>query len=167
LTTLEVKSLSESTVPIKNLLEVATIYHNLLFSYQRALKKHSGEMANMYIHPAINHMLDMDEEGGLKLDKSHTFEEAVSAFTDFLARSKVVKQCSLENIGEDKYVFRVEGCIWSGKVHNQKVGHTDVTCPYALITMALYKKFKGQIANETESDYVSNGTETVIEPAFY
>jgi hypothetical protein len=121
----------------------------------------------MYIHPAINHLLEMDEEGGLKLDKSKTFEEAVSAFTDFLVRSKIVKQCSLENVGEDEYVFRVEGCIWSSKVHDREVSLKDVTCPFALVAMALYKKYKGQVAEEAESEYFSNGTETTIEPASY
>jgi hypothetical protein len=119
----------------------------------------------MYLHPAISQLLEMDEEGGLKLAGSINFVEAVSAFTDFLTRSKIVRQCSLYHIEGDKYVFRVEGCIWSGKVHNRKVNLKDVTCPYALVTMALYKKFKGQAANETESEYFSNGTETAIEPA--
>ena len=157
--------MSDSAVLVSNLLEVGTLYHNLLFSYQRGLRFHLGERSNMYIHPAISHLLEMDEEGGLKLKSSKTFEEAVASFTDFLARSKTVRQCSLENVGEDKYVFRVEGCIWSGKVHNRHVSLNDVTCPYALVTMALYKKFKGLAVNEAESEYFSNGTETIIEPA--
>jgi hypothetical protein len=55
-----------------------------------------GPRANVYVHPAIEHLLSMDEEGGLKLDSSKSFEEAVSAFTDFLVRSKIVKNCTLE-----------------------------------------------------------------------
>ena len=159
--------MSESTALVKNLLEIGTLFHSLLFSYQRGLKHHLGVRSTMYIHPAINHLLEMDEEGGLKLDKSKTFEEAVSAFTDFLVRSKIVKQCTLENVGEDEYVFRVEGCIWSGKVHDREVSLKDVTCPFALVVMALYKKYKGQVAEETESEYFYNGTETIIEPASY
>jgi len=31
--------------------------------------------------------------------------------------------------------------------------------------MALYKKFKGQVANERESEYFYNGTETILEPS--
>jgi hypothetical protein len=33
--------------------------------------------------------------------------------------------------------------------------------------MALYKKYKGFISKEHESEYFSNGTETVLEPATY
>jgi hypothetical protein len=124
-----------------------------------------GERSNTYIHPAINHLLEMDEEGGLRLDRSKTFEEALSAFMDFLARSKVVKNCSLDKIEDEKYVFRVEGCIWAGKVHTRQVSLNDVTCPYALVAMALYKKYKGFVASENESEYFSSGTETVLEPA--
>jgi hypothetical protein len=162
---LEGGNLSDTSALVNNLLEIGNLYHNMLFSYQRALRFHLGERSNMYIHPAISHLLEMDEEGGLKLNRSKNFEEAVSAFADFLTRSKIVRQCTLESMEEDRYVFRVEGCIWSGKVHNRQVSLKDVTCPYALVIMALYKKFKGQAANETESEYFSNGTETPIEPA--
>ena len=66
-------------------------------------------------------MLKIDEEGGLKLDKSKTFEEAVSAFTDFVVRSKIVKNCNLEKVDEDKYAFRVEGAFGQAKVTQGKL----------------------------------------------
>ena len=148
----------------KYILDVGTIYHNLLFSYQRSLKLHLGSRSAIYVHPTLEHLLRMEEDGGLKLADSKTFEEAVSAFGDFLAKGKIVRNCLLEKIAEDKYVFRVEGCIWSGKVHTQ-VDLKDVTCPYAMVAMALYRKFKGQVANERESEYFYNGTETILEPS--
>ena len=151
----------------KNLLEIGTLYHSLLFSYQRGLRKYMGSQSNAYIHPAISNLLEMDEEGGLKLGNSKTFEEALTAFTDFLVRTKMVKECTLHKIGEDNYVFKVEGCIWSGKVHTRQVSLKDVTCPYALVAMALYKKYKGFVPSENESEYFYNGTETVLEPASY
>jgi hypothetical protein len=157
--------MAESAELIKNLLEVGTVYHSLLFSYQRGLKRYMGERSNIYLNSTIEHLLEMDEEGGLKLEKSKTFEEAVFAFTDFLARSKIVKKCSLGKVNEGKYVFKVEGCIWSGKVHTRQVSLKDVTCPYALVVMALYKKYKGFISSENDSEYFSNGTETIIESA--
>jgi hypothetical protein len=159
--------LDESSELIKNLLEVGTVYHSLLFSYQRGLKRYMGSRANIYVNPAIEHLLEMDEEGGLKLEKSKTFEEAVSAFSDFLARSKIVKNCTLEKVDEGKYVFRVEGCVWAGKVHTRQVSLKDVTCPYALVAMALYKKYKGFVSSENDSEYFYNGTETILEPASY
>ena len=156
---------AESSELVKNLVEVGTVYHSLLFSYQRGLKYYMGPRANVYVHPAIEHLLNMDEEGGLKLDNSKCFEEAVSVFTDFLVRSKMVKNCTLEKTREEKYVFRVEGCIWAGKVHTRQVSPKDVTCPYALIAMAFYKKYKGFISRENDSEYFHDGTETVLEPA--
>jgi hypothetical protein len=156
--------LAESAELVKNLLEVGTVYHSLLFSYQRGLKKHMGSSANIYAHPAIDHLLKMDEEGGVKLAESKSFEAAVTAFSDFLARSKIVKNSTLEKIDEDKYVFKVEGCVWAGKVHTRQVSLKDVTCPYALIAMALYKKYKGIISKENDSEYFYNGTQTTLEP---
>lgn len=157
--------MSESNDLTKNLLEIGTLYHSLLFSYQRALKYHQGAQASIYIHPTIDHLLKMDQEGGLKLENSKTFEEAINAFTDFLSRSKIVKTCRLTKLEEDKYAFKVEGCIWAGKVHDRQVNLNDVTCPYAIVAMALYKKYKGFISEEAESEYFSNGTETIIAPA--
>src|SRR3972149_2532278 len=98
------------------MLDVGTIYHNLLFSYQRSLKLHLGSRSAIYVHPTLEHLLRMEEDGGLKLADSKTFEEAVSAFGDFLAKGKIVRNCYLEKIEEDKYVFRVEGCIWSENI---------------------------------------------------
>jgi len=111
------------------------------------------------------HLLEVDKEGILKLEESKTFEEAVFAFTDFLARSKMVKNCRLEKVKEGKYIFKVEGCIWSGKVHTRQVSLKDVTCPYALVAMALYRKYFGFVSSENDSEYFANGTETVLEPA--
>ena len=159
--------MADYTESEKNLLEIGTLYHSLLFSYQRGLRKYMGSNSNAYIHPAISHLLEMDEEGGLKLDNSKTFEEALAAFADFLVRSKVVEKWALDKIGEDNYVFRVEGCIWSGKVHTRQVSFKDVTCPYALIAMALYKKYKGFVPSESGSEYFYNGTETILEPSSF
>ncbi len=158
--------MAEQTELIKSLIEVGTVYHSLLFSYQRGLKQHMGSNSNLYIHPAISHLLEMDEQGGLKLDKSKTFEEAVSAFIGFLERSKMVKKCTLDKIDENSYTFKVEGCIWAGKVHTRQTSLNDVTCPYALLTMALYKKYKGFISKENESEYFYNGTETTLMASF-
>ena len=157
--------MAQGDVLEKNLLEIGTLYHSLLFSYQRGMRKYMGSRSKVYIHPAISELLEMDEEGGLKLDSSKTFEEALTAFTNFLVRSKIVQKCMLDKIGEDNYVFRVEGCIWSGQVHTPQVSLKDVTCPYALVAMALYKKYKGFISNENESEYFHNGTETILEPS--
>ena len=147
-----------------HVLDIGTIYHNLLFSYQRSLKTYLGSGSGIYIHPTLDHLLRMEEEGGLKLADSKTLEEALTAFSGFLVRGKIVKACNFEKIGEDQYVFKVEDCIFAPKVHSQ-VNLKDVTCPYGMVAMALYKKFKGQIANERESEYHANGTETILESA--
>lgn len=157
---------SESTDLAKNLLEVGSLYHSVLFSYQRGLKHHLGDRANIYVNPAINHLLGM-EENGLKLDQCESFEQAISALSDFLSKSKMVKCLTLEDLGEDNYAFRVEGCVFAGRIHTREVSLKDVTCPYALVAMALYKKCKGFVANENESEYFHDGTETILEPAKY
>jgi hypothetical protein len=98
-------------------LDIGTIYHNLLFSFQRSLKLHLGSRSGIFIHPALDHLLRMEEQGSLKIGNSKTLEEALSAFADFLVKDKIVEACSTERIGEDKYIFKVKGCMWAKKVH--------------------------------------------------
>jgi hypothetical protein len=75
-----------------------------------------------------------------------------------------VKSLKLEEREENQFVVRVEGCIWASRVH-KLVNINDVTCPFAMVTISLYEKFKGKLVNEKESEYRADGTETIVEPS--
>ena len=145
------------------MMDIGTIFHNLLFSYQRSLKNVLGTGSEIFVDPTINVLLNIEEEDRLKLVSSKTLEEALQNFADFLVKAKVAGACSFKKAGDDKYAFKVNDCIWANHIH-KALNPKDVVCPYGLVAMALYKKFKGNKVNERESTYYSNGSETTLEP---
>ena len=148
-------------------LDVGALYHDLLFSYQRAQKLYHGPRGSSYVlQSTLNFLLRIEEQGRIDIENSQNFEEAISKFADFLKKGKIIKSLTIEELDPDQYSIRVEGCIFAGKVHKM-VNTKDVTCPYAMVAMSLFNKFKGKPAIERESTYFENGTQTIIEPALF
>jgi hypothetical protein len=57
----------------------------------------------------------------LKIGDSKTLDDALSVFADFLVKGKIVETCSSTvRIGEDKYVFKVKGCLWAKQVYAEQ-----------------------------------------------
>lgn len=147
----------------KYMMDIGTIFHNLFFAYQKSMKNILQSGAEIFVDPTINILHKIEEEDNLKLVNSNSLEDALQNFADFLVKSKAVGSCTYKKLGEDKYVFKVEDCIWANYIHKM-LEPKDVVCPYGLVAMSLYKKFKGCTINNRESTYYSNGTETVLEP---
>jgi hypothetical protein len=148
---------------LSSVLDVGALYHDLLFSYQRAQKLYHGQRGSNYVlQSTLNFLLRIEEQGRLDIESSKNFEEAISKFADFLKKGKIIKSLTAEELDQDQYSLRVEGCIFAGKVH--KMCNTkDVTCPYAMVAMSLFNKLKGKPAIERESTYFESGTQTIIE----
>jgi hypothetical protein len=148
-----------------SILEVGALYHDLLFSYQRAQKLYHGPRGSDYVlHSALNFLTHIEGQATLEVEKSRTFEEAMNKLAIFLKKGKIIKTLTIEELDQDQYMLRVEGCIFAGKVH-KLVNTKDVACPYAVIAMSIYNKFKGKAAKEAESMYFAGGTQTLIGPA--
>lgn len=145
------------------ILEVGALYHDLLFSYQRAQKLYHGQRGSNYVlQSTLNFLLRIEEQARIDIENSKNFEEAISKFGDFLKKSKIINSLTIQELDQDQYTIRVESCIFAGKVHKM-VNTNDVTCPYAMVAMSLFNKFKGKPAIERESTYFENGTQTIIE----
>lgn len=147
----------------KYLQDIGTLFHNLLFSYQKSLKLILGEGSKSFVDPVIKVLLNIDEEDNLKLVSSNTLKEALTTFAEFLEKSGVVKKCTWEETGVEKYVFRVYDCVWAKCLH-KTIEPRDVICPFGLVAMAIYKRYLKGSVKEHESNYYSNGSETVLEP---
>ncbi|HJW97615.1 MAG TPA: hypothetical protein VJ529_00685 [Candidatus Bathyarchaeia archaeon] len=144
------------------MLDVATLLHNLLFAYQKSVNTVLGSGSEIFTHPTLRTLLSIEDRTKLKLVNSRTLEEAMANFSRFLANARLVKECDFKKVGEG-YSFKVDGCIWARHIHNE-LKPADVACPYALIAMALYHKFVGQVPRTAASTYFPEGTETPIEP---
>jgi hypothetical protein len=147
----------------KLMLDIGTIMHNLLFSYQKSLKSVLGTGSEVFVDPTINLLLSIEEEDRLKLVSSNSLDEALRNFGDFLVKSKVINSYDVEKTNEERYTFKVNNCVWARHIH-KTIQPKDVVCPFGLVAMALYKKFTGNTVNARESNYYSNGSETTLEP---
>ena len=146
-----------------SVLDIGALYHDLLFSYQRAQRLYHGQRGSNYVlQSTLNFLSRIEEQGRIDISNSQNFEEAISKFADFLKKGKIIKSFTLDQLDQDQYTIRVEGCIFAGKVHKM-VNTKDVTCPYAMVAMSLFNKFKGKPAIERESTYFEDGTQTIIE----
>jgi hypothetical protein len=146
-----------------SVLDIGALYHDLLFSYQRAQRLYHGQRGSNYVlQSTLNFLSRIEEQGRIDISNSQNFEEAISKFADFLKKGKIIKSLTLDQLDQDQYTIRVEGCIFAGKVHKM-VNTKDVTCPYAMVAMSLFNKFKGKPAIERESTYFEDGTQTIIE----
>jgi len=147
----------------KYMMDIGTIFHNLLFAYQKSLKNVLSSGSEIFVDPTINILLKIEAEEQLKLVNTKNLEEALKNFADFLVKAKAVGDATIEKLGEDKYVFKVHDCVWGEHIH-KRLEPKDVVCPYGLVAIALYKRFTGCTVNDRESTYYSNGSETVLEP---
>ncbi len=143
--------------------DVGTLLHNLLFSYQKATKGILGTGQEVFYHPTIDLLLKIEANAKLKLVSAETLDEALANFQTFLVKAQVMKNFAVNKKENGKYTVSVEGCVWANHIHRE-LEPKDVICPWAMIAMAIVQKFKVERMTEGESKYLSDGSETAIEP---
>jgi len=154
-----VRRVSEETAVM---LDIGTLFHNLLFAYEKAVKEILGSGKAVFVHPTLEILKKIDEKRGSRLMEGENLEEAWTNLSNFFSQGNVVKEFSFKKIGPEKYVLRVDGCIWASHIH-EELSPKDVTCPFALIAMSIFQKFTSKKVKVTESAYFKKGTETIIE----
>lgn len=143
--------------------DVGTLLHNLLFSYQKAAKGILGSGQEVFYHPTIDLLLKIEENAKLKLVSAESLDEALGNFSTFLVKAQVMRNFAVNKSENGRYVVAVEGCVWANHIHHE-LEPKDVICPWAMVAMAIVQKFKVERMTETESKYLPDGSETVIEP---
>ena len=73
-----------------------------------------------------------------------------------------VKKFRFEKLGPERYVVRVDGCVWAGHIH-EELKPKDVTCPFALLAMSIFEKVLNGKVRVADSEYFKTGTRTRIE----
>ena len=141
--------------------DVGALLHGLLFAYQKATKQVLGSGWEIFVNPTLEILAKIDEREGSHLCTGANLDEAMTAYSKMLHDAGIVEKIIFEKIGDNKYLFKVDGCIWAKHIH-QELKPKDVTCPLALIAMSMYRKYKNVKVEETESKYLEKGTETVI-----
>ncbi|MCL6579119.1 MAG: hypothetical protein K6T73_06990 [Candidatus Bathyarchaeota archaeon] len=144
--------------------DVAALFHCLLFAYQKNVEKILGSGSAIFIHPTLELLAKIDMKRGLNLIRGKGVEETWDNLSSFFLKSSVVKEFSFRKVDAERFVLRVDGCVWARHVHGE-LEPKDVPCPLALVAMAAFEKMSGKKVRVADSEYFEEGTETVIEPA--
>jgi hypothetical protein len=74
---------------VNSLLEVGALYHDILFSYQRAQKLYHGPRGNNFVlQSTLNFLGRIEGQASREIENSETFEEAINRFAGFLEEPK-------------------------------------------------------------------------------
>jgi len=75
---------------------------------------------------------------------------------------RIVGEFRFEKLGSERYVLRVDGCVWASHIHAE-LKPEDVTCPFALLAMSIFEKVLNGKVRVADSEYFKTGTRTRIE----
>lgn len=142
--------------------DVPTLFHTILFAYQKKLKDILGSGEAVFVHPVLDTINIIEREKGLNLLKGETLDEIFDNFAKELAMTGFVKEVTFEKLGNEKYMFHIGGCAFAETCHDL-LKPKDVACTYALIAMSIFQSVTGKKVKNAESDFTLEGADTVIE----
>ena len=126
------------------------------------LKPSCRRVSAIFVHPTIETLNKIEKKRGSNLFKGKSLDEVYANLSDFFLKMGVVQEFTFEKVGACKYVLRVDGYMWARHIH-EELKPEDVTCPFALLAMAVFEKVIGRKVKVADSRYFKEGTETIIE----
>jgi hypothetical protein len=135
------------------------VLHGVISSYQAAIRDALGDSDAALINLA-EYLVDYVRLEGVDAD-SLGFEGLIGVMAERVAGLGLAR-LSLEE-SEPGYVFRVEGCVWAGRLHGRKTDR-DATCPWGLIALATYQASTGNRVHLSDSTYTATGSKTRVMP---
>jgi len=142
-------------------LDVAAVFHNILFAYQRIIMDFQGEVSSSVIAartlPFVEKII---EKISPELANAENMDIALKKLVDLLIDSRLVNKASIEKEGE-KYILNIDGCIFAEYVHNM-LKPKDVTCPWAIFAMSVVQKTSERRVKISLSEFNPLGSKTPI-----
>jgi len=122
-------------------LDVAAVFHSILFAYQRIIMDFLGEVSSSVLTARTMRLVErMIEKASPELAKAENADVALRKLADLLVDSGFVHKADVEKEGE-KCILDIDGCIFAEHVHNM-LKPKDVTCPWAIFAMSVIQKNK-------------------------
>lgn len=135
----------------------------MLVAYQIALKDLLGAKGSaVFACSVMNNFTKINEATGVNLVNRQSLEEAVENLSTLLKASGFVEKFKFERVAAQKYLVYIDGCVWALEAH-KKLHRRDLTCPLALIAIAIVQAQSGRKVKIMNSEYSESGTQTVIE----
>jgi hypothetical protein len=137
------------------------ILHTTLFSYQKAMKECLGAGATVMIPHILELLGGVPDEAVKEFMNSKSMEEGLEKLSKILKDARVAEKVSIERMDDEQYLLKIEDYVFADSVH-KLLKPKDVTCPFAIVMMALFEKVHSKKVKINESLYTDTGTETVI-----
>lgn len=146
------------------LLDVEILFHILLFIYKGIIKDILGTGAAIFEHPTFSALRKVLENEDIHLVEGETVEGALREFSKLLIDSGLVKEVRFEKLDSNKCILHIDRCVYAKRLHHcLKPFLKGQTCRYALLATAIFQKFYGGKPKVAPSDFLEEGSKTVIE----
>jgi len=142
--------------------DVVLFVHAILFAYQRAVRRMLGTGASIFIHPTLDLIRQIDEKRRLGLLKGKDLDDALANLTSLLLSTGVAKRVYVRKLSRYRIELIVDDCVFAQHVH-PFLEPRDVTCPCAVIAMAIFEKYTGLRVKLADSYFTPRGSKTIIE----
>jgi hypothetical protein len=81
------------------MLDIATMFHSLLFAYQKSVKELLGSGSAIFVHPTIETLNKIEKKRGLNLFQGKSLDEVYANLSNFFLKTGVVKEFTFEKVG--------------------------------------------------------------------
>jgi hypothetical protein len=71
-----------------NMMDLATLFHSLLFAYQKSVKELLGSGSAIFVHPMIETLNNVERKRGLNLLKGKSLDEAYANLSNFFLKNR-------------------------------------------------------------------------------
>jgi hypothetical protein len=142
--------------------DIGTLLHGILFAYQKSVKDILGTGASIFVRPILDIVKTINERAGVNLIKGDNIDEVFDNLSKVMQTTGIMQGFRFEKLASAKYVLHIEKCVWAPHVHAD-LEPEDVTCPFALISMAIFEKVLKNKVKVNDSEYSKDGTATIIE----
>lgn len=143
-------------------IDIPTFFHTILFAYSKTLKEILGSGEAALIHPILDKIVLVQNKKNLNLIQGENTEEVLANFLEELLKKGTMGWVGIEDVGKEKFLFKVEGCKFAKYTHDF-LDTKDTTCPFALVVMAILQSQMGKKVRPTDSEFTPTGTTTLIE----
>jgi hypothetical protein len=134
------------------MVDLANLLHSTVFSLERAIQETSARTSMIVTSHACKFLDKIEEKKDSKIFTSGNLEEAVNNFIRFTSGSDFFEQVEFKKIGEEGYLFKIQGCtLAKSGVHDTLCPENDI-CPMALVAGAILK-------------YYNPNSDVVVEPS--
>ncbi len=137
--------------------------HLLLFAHQMSVPGVLRKGDTFSVEPILERIREIQGITGVNLVKGENTDEALDNYTKMLVDSELAKEAYSRKLGLEKYEIHIEGCPFAKDIHPTPERLKDVTCRHALVAAAILGKFCRRAIRIGESEFLVDGTKTIIE----